>query len=489
MKKKILLVNLPSDSVRKPEEHCGLGYLHAFLDEKDLEVDIYDAYALRTDIQHCKEYILKWINQGDEYSYYIGISAFVTSHESLVELGEYIKTLGDSTIFAGGHYATLNRKYLMNEYEWLDAIIVGEGEISTYELIMANEISSVPGVYIKNDSDFFIPRERVNDLDNLPFQTRYLSKEQLGGQPFTISTSRGCYGECSFCSIATFYQTNGKEIKQTYRSAKSVSDEIHMLVNKKGATVIKIVDDNFFRDKSDSFLEDLVDRIEKLKVNFRLSARPDDITEERAILLKKMGATVVGIGVESAHEESLKLFNKGIEISDSIKAIDLLNKNSITCLVNFIMFNPIIVIDGVDENCKFIKTNIDKSIFHRINSHLWIRSTDPIVDRLEVLGLCERKGFPYIECIYKNDEIMDLYNLFDKWCISNMKEYYAIADILMAKGIAGNEEEYKIYKQYLKEDVQVLEELINIYKNKNLKTDGEIYLNKILGALHIGDLP
>lgn len=477
---RVLLINLPGESVRKPEEHCGLAFLKAYLEEREICTEILDAYAKRKTIEDCLNNIGDWIEKGHGDCNYVGISPFVTSHENFVQVGEYIKKISEETIvFAGGHYASLNKEYLINSYIWLDAIIVGEGEVSLYEMLKNSFSDNVAGVYKRKYKDNFIKRERIKDLDLLPFQARYLTPDELEGQPFAITTSRGCYGECGFCSISSFYKLNDC-IKQTFRSPKTVSAEIHSLVKKYKITSLKIVDDNFFGDKSDEFLDSLVEEISDLNITFRLSARPNDITEYRAKKLSELGATVIGIGAESAHEESLKLFNKGIDISYSDRAIGYLSDNGITCLVNFIMFNPIIDIDGLLTNCLFVEKHMSESLFHRINSHLWIRSTDPIVDKLVELRLCERKGFPYIECKYKNTEIVKLRGIFDIWCNSNMKEYYSYADVLMAKGIVGNESVYTEYKRMLKKDIEILKKLILLSKEGRLECDGKKYIEQCM---------
>ncbi len=112
----------------------------------------------------------------------------------------------------------------------------------------------------------------------MPFQARYLTLDELEGQPFAITTSRGCYGECSFCSISSFYKLNDC-VKQTFRSPQSVSAEIHRLVDNYKISSLKIVDDNFFRDKSDDFLEGLVNEISDLKYHLDYLRGPNDITE------------------------------------------------------------------------------------------------------------------------------------------------------------------------------------------------------------------
>lgn len=473
---KVLLINLPGESLRKPEEHCGLAFLKSYLDMNNIYVEIFDAYAKRKTLAETINFIESFITENMGKDLYICVSPFVTSHESFVVIGERIKRMFPKVyIIVGGHYASLNKEYLLKTYDWIDAIIVGEGEVSLYELLTKPGTENIPGVYKRQFQDHFVKRDRIVNLDDLPFQSRYLTMDELEGQPLAITTSRGCYGECSFCSISSFYKLNGC-IKQTYRSARSVSNEIHQLVKKFDIKSLKIVDDNFFRGKSDVFLTNLIELTRDLNIKYRLSARPNDITKYRAQKLKELGATVIGIGAESAHRKSLELFNKGIDISYSDEAIEILSAAKITTLVNFIMFNPIIDIDGLLENCLYVEKHMEHCLFHRINSHLWIRSTDPIVDRLVYMGLCDRKGFPYIECRYQYKDVVEIKELFDIWCNSNMKEYYKFADILMAKGIKGNEETYFNYKKILIKDVDILKTLILLSKNGLLKSKGMEYI-------------
>lgn len=479
--KKVLIIALPSHSVRKPEENCGIACLSAYLKGCNIDVDILDAYATGKDIEYCKRFVLEWVKRNNNKELLFCISPFVTGYDYLVELGEFIKAnINNAHINLGGHFASLNKEYLLKTHEWIDSIIVGEGELSLKDLALSESNQNIKGVFARGKEKEFLSRERILNLDVLPFQDRYLDKHLLENQPYSIYTSRGCYGNCSFCSIASFYSFNDCKIRQTCRCADSVYKEIVYLKTRYNATSFKIVDDNFFRNNTNDFLRELAKKLNGQGVSFRLSARPNDITQERARLLKKMGATIVGIGTESTDSESLKLFNKGIDINYSVRAIKYLNDEDITCLINFIMFNPIIDINGLESNLKFISENIEKSVFHRINSHLWVRSTDPIVDKLVGLGVCERVGFPYLKSWYKYRYVEEIKQLFDLWCDSNMVEFYKYADVLMVCGIKGNSEIFEKYKNLMYKDVEVLSHLIALQKSGQLQNDGIKYIQSLL---------
>lgn len=130
------------------------------------------------------------------------------------------------------------------------------------------------------------------------------------------------------------------------------------------------------------------------------------------------------------------------------------------------------------KNCEFVEKYKDKCLFHRINSHLWIRSTDPIVDTLVEKGICQRKGFPYIHCDYISQSILDLRHYFDIWCEVSNKEYYALADILMAKGVKDYQDIYSSYKEILANDLYILKTLIAMCEDNLLEKDGDRFIQK-----------
>jgi hypothetical protein len=111
---------------------------------------------------------------------------------------------------------------------------------------------------------------------------------------------------------------------------------------------------------------------------------------------------------------------------------------------------------------------------------LWVRATDPIVNRLQILDLCELGDFPYLNYKYLNNIILDIKKLFDIWCESNMVEYYEYVDILMASGIDGNEDEFEKYKIMIFKDIEILSKLTSLAENNCLAKNGINYINSLL---------
>ena len=72
-------------------------------------------------------------------------------------------------------------------------------------------------------------RPLIQDLDELPFMaTDFLEELQLKhGKNVTayLVSSRGCYKNCSFCSIAAYFDMF-EGCRMRYRSVKSVFEEI-----------------------------------------------------------------------------------------------------------------------------------------------------------------------------------------------------------------------------------------------------------------------
>lgn len=168
------------------------------------------------------------------------------------------------------------------------------------------------------------PRERIKDLESLPFPARDLFdhspyqryyREHYGPTMTHMMCSRGCPFSCNFCSkpvFGSFYRN---------RSAKSIVDEIED-IQTYGYERVWFSDDIFPINKK--LVEDVSSEINQrgLDVEWGCLCRSDLMNEELARKMKRGGCFQVFFGLESGNNEVLKMMNKAITVEQSKVAVN-----------------------------------------------------------------------------------------------------------------------------------------------------------------------
>jgi radical SAM superfamily enzyme YgiQ (UPF0313 family) len=226
----------------------------------------------------------------------------------------------------------------------LDFVARGEGELTIVELC-ANGLNpkDVQGLSYRSNGKITHnpPREFISDLDALPFParelfpplTRYRGLPSLGNKAVgNISTSRGCYGRCAFCSNAIF----GRRCR--FRSAASVVEEWEVLIRKHGAEVITMSDDHF------SALQKRVVAICELLEKKKLTRTPwtcsngirvEAATPELLKVMRRAGCCAVAFGIESGAQEVLDKMEKHITLEKIRNAVKNARAAGISTITGF----------------------------------------------------------------------------------------------------------------------------------------------------------
>ncbi|MBM3309029.1 MAG: radical SAM protein, partial [Candidatus Altiarchaeales archaeon] len=128
----------------------------------------------------------------------------------------------------------------------------------------------------------------------------------------SISASRGCPYNCVYCaSTGPFYVHYDT---YTVRKPKDIVLELKEAAEKHKIEIFDFVDDVFTYNSDYALALCLMMQEKKLNVKWTCSTRPDLITKELAVELRRAGCIQVCLGVESGSEKVRK--NIGRDISD-----------------------------------------------------------------------------------------------------------------------------------------------------------------------------
>jgi magnesium-protoporphyrin IX monomethyl ester (oxidative) cyclase len=257
----------------------------------------------------------------------VGITMSATEHSEGLEIARMAKSQGASTVL-GGYHPTAIPDELLSQPQ-VDLIVRGEGEITMRELVERGGPDDVRGVsYRVNERVVHNPdREFIQDLDGLPFPARHLRRYTYGtrmlrGREYDVlTTSRGCYGGCTFCCEPTMSKG-----RQRFRSPENVMEEILEIdsFHDHVPLGIDITDPHFLGRPA--LAERLCDLLapHELDIRFGVKVRADTVAKHPDIIRKMISVGMVGfeMGIESPHMEDLESTSKGLSTDVHIHAVN-----------------------------------------------------------------------------------------------------------------------------------------------------------------------
>jgi radical SAM superfamily enzyme YgiQ (UPF0313 family) len=258
-------------------------------------------------------------------------------------------------VFVGGPHPTTDPRALI-ELDCVDAVVLGEGEASTAELLgrwLRGDDGPVDGCWVKVDGVVHERPKRagIRDLDALPFPAwdlldmeayiaawGQLDSFRPGLRGVNLMASRGCPYECSFCQ-PVLDAMFGKKLRA--RSPASVVAEIVELHRRFAIEGFWFTDDTFTTNRKwvTEFCRLLGET--GLKLHWGCTTRANLIAPELMRTMADVGLRKVGIGMESATEHIREgTYKKGVSAEAIAHTVRVAKDHGVATLLFLMLGAP-----------------------------------------------------------------------------------------------------------------------------------------------------
>ena len=296
----------------------------------------------------------------------VGIS--LTAQRAYPVVKEYvekIKSISTAPIYLGGIFPSIAYELIMKECKGIDAICLGEGEVFIVDYLNSiiknqGDFRNISGIVYRDEQGNICvngSKNVIENLDELPLPAKDffddMKKEISSGFYYAhISAGRGCYGNCSFCSMSCLTDKHNRRV----RSPKNVVEEIKYLQEKYGINCFYFVDELFIDKTNLQWIYEFCEEMKKqnVKILFHAEARVDSISEPVIKALKEVGLDNLFIGFESANLATLKKYRKGHTPEQAEEALKILKKLDVTAEYGYIMIDPELTYEQLTENVEWI---------------------------------------------------------------------------------------------------------------------------------------
>jgi anaerobic magnesium-protoporphyrin IX monomethyl ester cyclase len=335
---RVAIIAPPYPLEEAPAPPLGVTYVAAAFENAGAEVRIFDYIVSRYTRNKLRAQLEEFNPQ------VVGATSVTLNFPGAAEIVCEAKRQQPSLItLMGGPHVSFSADRTLLDYPEIDLIVMGEGERTIAELMVADmnpsQWGKIRGLAYRRDDGIVMnePQPFIEDLDSLPYPARHLlplSRYQALGYSISIITSRGCPYSCIFCQGRRMV---GDRVRQ--RNASLVVDEIEQILSY-GINRINVADDLFVsnRGKVKEVCGEIMSR--GLRFNWSAFARVNTVDRETLALMREAGCDSVSFGVETGNPELLKLIRKGITLDQVREAVSLCREVGIIAHTSFIVGLP-----------------------------------------------------------------------------------------------------------------------------------------------------
>jgi radical SAM superfamily enzyme YgiQ (UPF0313 family) len=267
------------------------------------------------------------------------------SHQSMKDVADFIKEYNRKLpVIVGGVHPSSVPDFVLNDCESIDFVSLYEGDSSFITFLDCingktpeNKLSQIA---TKDENTYLIidNRKMEEDIASAPEfgdlaisdyhhfgkigAYHYLLSDEVKAS--TVLSSRGCRGNCTFCSVKAFYGGNG--VRQ--RDITTVVDEMESLHKKYNIRHFMWLDDDLLFNEKRAI--NLFKEIARRRLNITWDASNGvvarSITPEIALAAYESGCIGLTIGIESGNPEILHSIRKPSRIKHFKRAAEILQE-------------------------------------------------------------------------------------------------------------------------------------------------------------------
>lgn len=353
-KKKVLLYNPKAVFFDMPLALLAIG---SILDPERYEVVIIDGRIEENPLQLIKKHAPEAIC--------FGVTVITGAPiKDALEVSAAVKTINPALpVIWGGWHTSLFPKEPLQDHDFIDITVQGQGEITFQELVecfgQQKPLDDIKGICYRKGNELVKtpprPLTPMESFERINYELidveRYFKKKSK--RQFDYISSVGCFYRCSFCADPFVYQNRFQAI-----SADKMADDLAFYQEQYQFTDLNFQDETFFTKpkRIQQFAEAILER--GLKFSWAATMRADQgnrLPDEVWELSKKAGLRRLLIGVESGAQEMMDWMKKDIKITQVFYCADKCKELGIDVIFPFIVGFPGESDNSIRETVKVIK--------------------------------------------------------------------------------------------------------------------------------------
>lgn len=276
----------------------------------------------------------------------VGLSGFDSTSISthIFQMAKKIKEGTGATIVLGGPEIGDYVANVVNKVNFIDHVILGEGQIPFLELVKNIENGKkVPKVIKNSNVKSVIPKPDFKGLDLDLYRKLSSYKELILPYQFT----RGCTYHCVLCTCPSQTIFN-------FKQSQIVAQELEELKKEYKTRFFFFLNNllNFSNEYVKSFCKHLKER--DLDIFWSDSCRPDKLSKKDFINLREVGCIRLVFGLESGSQRILDAMNKSLRVETARQVIKNASEAGIWSTANLVAGFPSESMKDIRISEKFI---------------------------------------------------------------------------------------------------------------------------------------